>query len=286
MSGIPLPPAVAACLAELQAWAALPERASLSPRARAFLAEPSTLRRYAVARNGDAAAAIKALEATVAWREAALAPPLGCRDCDANIESHCFFPLGFSDATDADPGGRLIVYACAARALTNEADSAVNHMLATLEHAWASRMGDVVPPTRLCWIVDFRGFGFSHAMQGKTSNAFLSQFGAHLPERLERAVLLSPPGIFDVLLALIRPFVDARTLGKVLIIRPTAATVKAELAALGITAPGQVAWLSAVLEMDAKPGNLPPLSLLGDVSSFALPHLIKAAAADAAKAAK
>ena len=96
-------------------------------------------------------------------------------------------------------------------------------------------------------------------------------------------MLLNPPRLFDVLLALVRPFVDARTMGKVLIVRPTAATVESELRALGVSNAGQLAWLTRVLEMDPVPGSLPPFSLLdANLADIALPHLAKAIAASRA----
>ena len=154
-----------ACVAALAAWREeqLPH---LSPRAAAFLKENSTLRRFAAATNGDAAKSITRLRETIAWREESLAPPLSCPDCGADPLSHCFHCLGLSGPTPADPGGCALVYACAARARTNETVGAVRHMLHTLEHAWASPAGVAAGAERLLWVVDFNGFGMSHALQG------------------------------------------------------------------------------------------------------------------------
>jgi len=72
----------------------------------------------------------------------------------------------------------------------------------------------------------------------------------------------------------------------VLIVRPTAATVEADLRALGVSNAGQLAWITRVLEMDPVPGSLPPFSLLdASVADIALPHLAKALAASRAAAA-
>jgi hypothetical protein len=51
-------------------------------------------------------------------------------------------------------------------------------------------------------------------MGGRTATTFLSHISAHLPERLHCAVLINPPSIFDLLLAVLRPFIDARTMSK------------------------------------------------------------------------
>ena len=156
---------LAACVTALTAWR---DKVSptLSPRGAAFLHERSTLRRYAAARNGDTAKAQEALLATIAWREESLAPPLSCLDCATDPLSHCFHTLGLTAPTPADVGGCVLVYACAARARTNETVGAVRHMLHTLEHAWASPAAEAVGADRLLWVVDFNGFGMSHAMQG------------------------------------------------------------------------------------------------------------------------
>ena len=156
---------LAACLATLTAWRADPATAAgLSPRGAAFLAEPSTLRRYAAATNGDAAKATARLLETIAWREESLAPPLSCPDCSGDPLSHCFHCIGYSAPTAAEPRGCTLVYACAARAKTNETVGAVRHMLHTLEHSWAAPAANGAE--KLLWIVDFNGFGMSHAMQG------------------------------------------------------------------------------------------------------------------------
>jgi hypothetical protein len=272
--------ALAACVSELTAWRSEPSTtAALSPRGVSFLQEPSTLRRYAAATNGDAAAAKARLLATVAWRDESLVPPLSCPDCSADPLSHCFHCIGFSEPTEAEPRGCALVYACAARARTNETVGAVRHMLHTLEQAWAAPAANGAE--RLLWIVDFNGFGMSHAMQGawrraecpppppslsrthmhtrtgKTSNAFLSQFQAHLPERLGLALLINPPWVFDLLLAVMRPFIDARTMAKVKILRPAEGALAEELKPYGVTNKEQLQWLADVLKMEAVPGSLP-----------------------------
>ena len=129
---------LAACISELTAWRSS-TAASLSPQGQAFLSEPSTLRRYAVARNGDAAAAKAALTATLAWRDSHLTSPLGCTVCPTDPFTHCFHTLGVTAPTPAFPAGCVLVYACAARAKQNESADAVRHMTHTLEHAWAAK---------------------------------------------------------------------------------------------------------------------------------------------------
>lgn len=147
----PLDAKASACLASLVEWRASPAlAASLTPSGSAFLHAPSTLRRYAVARNGDLEAAKAALQATLAWRETFLTPPLGCTVCPADPFTHCFHVIGQGAPTPAAPSGSVVVYACAARAKQNESADAVRHMIHSLEHAWAAPH---VTADRLCeWL--------------------------------------------------------------------------------------------------------------------------------------
>lgn len=89
-------------------------------------------------------------------------------------------------------------------------------------------------------------------------------------------MLLNPPWLFDMLLAVMRPFIDAKTMAKVKIVRPSKepGALAAELAALGVTDAAQVAWLEAVTGMEAVPGSLPPFAgLRGAVpKEMRLPH--------------
>lgn len=134
-------------------------------------------------------------------------------------------------------------------------------MAHTLERAFAAPGSGAT----WCWLVDFRGFGMSDAMQARTSTQTISTFSAHFPERLGVVVLLSPPSLFDMLLAVVKPFLDARTLGKVAIVRPPADPSREALAPLlapyGIDGV-QLEWLAAVLAMNAVPGSLPPVEPL------------------------
>ena len=266
-------PEVAACESRLVAWRdEYTKRESTTDRARAFLAQPSTLRRYAVARNADAGAAIRALEATCVWREAALAPPLNCFACDADplASQHCFFPIGFDDI------GRLVVYGCAARAANNNAADAVRHMAACLEHAFsvagAARGEDAY---QWVWPLDFKGFGMWHAMQSRTSSATVNTFSNHFPERLGAVIMVNPPTVLEILLAVMRPLLDARTLGKVKTLQATPDTIEAALKPFGITDERQIAFMRTVMKSEAKPANLPDLktAFTEDIAHLHLPRL-------------
>ncbi len=242
------------CFGELKEWV-VEAAPGLDDKARSFLT-PATLRRYAVARNGDFDAAVKNITATLEWRKANVPDSMHCTACDSDTGMHCFSCVGIDDHR------RVVVYACAARAKTNETAVTVGHMCQTLEHAW-TYTEDLDLHHQWLWIVDFNGFGLSHAMQGRTSNGALAAFSEHMPERLGAVLLLNPPRIFDLLLAAIKPFLDARTMSKVHIVRCTAETAAEALVPFGVKAGSGISrFMSEVLAMDAKPGNVPSFEML------------------------
>ena len=215
---------LAACTDKLAAWAAAAAAApgGLPGEGLAFLTRP-TLRRYAAAREGDFEAARGNILRTLAWRVKNVPPHLCCPTCrDRDPHSHCFFPIG------VDAQRRVVVYASAAKARTNQKDEAVQHMSHTLERAWRSTSA-LGLHHQWVWVIDFAGFSWRDAMQSETSGHTLTTFGDHMPERMGLILLLNPPRVFDVLLAAIRPFVNAVTLAKLRVLRCTADTAAAQL---------------------------------------------------------
>lgn len=240
------------CYKELIEWVTMAE---LDTEGKTFCT-PATLHRYAVARNGDFDAAVKNIESTLEWRKIHVPPELHCPACDDDTKMHCFFPLGL------DSKNRVVIYACAAKAQTNETDVTVRHMCQTLEHAWRYTEKLNLHHQWL-WLVDFGGFGIKHALQGRTSNASLGAFGTHMPERLGTVLLINPPSIFDLLLAAIKPFLDKRTMSKVNIVHGTSATIGDLLEPHGIPKNSGISkWMKKVLDMEPVPGSNPSLASL------------------------
>jgi len=233
---------------------------------RLFLAEPSTLRRYLFARKSVDAARKSILE-TAAWRKGFIQRPLGCPACTRDPKSHCFLPLGLSTVHR-----RPILYSTQARA-ADSSDAQLHHVFHVLEHALAAPGA----ASSFTWIVSFEGFGFFHALQGRVGISAASLLSAHLPERLGKMLLLNPPGVFDVLLAAIRPFADARTMSKVEVVRcapgpgppgpaagragpaPTSCRLAKLLEESHDLPPHAAAFVSAAAAMPGTPGSLPPL---------------------------
>lgn len=223
---------------------------TLSEADKLFLTR-STILRYSTARNAHYDEALKNLESSLEWRRTHVPDHLCCPACEQDPGSHCFFTIG------VDSKKRIVVYASAAKAKMNEKDVTVQHMVHVLEHAWRSTNElDLAP--QWTWIIDFGGFSLWNAMQGSTSNGALSAFSRHMPERLGVVCLLNPPGIFDILLAAVKPFVDARTMSKVHFLRGTPEDVSNQLDKLGISKDsGMASWLTECLHLPVKTGNVP-----------------------------
>lgn len=235
---------------ELRAWV---RSAGYTGYDAAFLTD-HTLQRYLTGRNGDVAAAIASLQKTLEWRAEAInpfEPSLGCPMCDESPHSHNFLPLGH------DKSGNVVVYGNPPRASHRAVEPTVRHIVHYLERAFAH---PATASQRWCWLVDFSGFGFSHAMEFSLARSFASVFADHFVERLAQLVLLNPPTVFSIMLKAVRPFADKRTLDKIIDISGDIDTVvipKLEELGYGTEICG---WMKRTLHCSpAVPGNLPPL---------------------------
>lgn len=219
-----------------------------------FLNSTHTLTRYLDANNGDVAKAKEALLATQKWRRESLAPGFSCAPCAAAPGEHCFIPLGL-DAT-----GAALVYGCPARAAGNAVEDTVAHVVHALEKQFDGEEGDA-QPRRWVWVVDFSGFGFSHAMNARLGLAFGAVFRAHFPERLKSIILINPPLLFKTLLLAINAIADERTVAKLITLSAgsPAEVVDALRARFHVHSEPVLAWLLAALGSPPTPGTLPPL---------------------------
>lgn len=216
------------------------------------------LKRYLIARRNKLNDATQMLLNTLDWQKQALAEPLCCEACDSDATSHCFWPVG--SCRDQSIG----IYGCPPRASQTAVEPTVKHVQHYLEHAYrtAEKKGLAAPgEARWTWLVDFNGFGMTHAMQARLGISFAQLFSQHHPERLQRLILFNPPTVFSILLAAIQPFADARTLSKVVTIRGSPGEMEAQLVSMQVFEQDTPAlrWLTQTLAMKATPGNLPPL---------------------------
>ena len=215
------------CARQLEEYFSSPPAAdALTPRDKEFLTRP-TIMRYSTARDADFKDALKNLKATLEWRVTNVPEKLSCPNCPSDPFSHCFYCIGIDNLK------RVVIYANAAKAKINEKEGAVQHMCHTLEHAWRSTDELGLHP-QWVWLVDFKGFSMWNAMQSSTSSATITTFSTHMPERMGLVILINPPSIFDILFRAMRPFIDARTMGKINIVRGDSRTIAAEMVKFGI----------------------------------------------------
>ena len=214
-AALPPPPATSDALTPAQLEAVSRLRASLapqlqlaSPRAAAYVDE-AALVRVLVAREWSVAAATSAMTATLAWRASIgvdEVPPSQrrCETCLAVPGSHCIVPIGRTR------GGHPVVWGCPARGRSSDGPSTVAHIIATLEHV----LSQPLSAAQWCWTVDFSHFSWREATQVSIALGFARVLPHHYPERLYRIVMINPPSLFGMLMKVMRPWLDARTLSK------------------------------------------------------------------------
>jgi hypothetical protein len=218
-----------------------------------------TLLRFLRARRGNLKKAHKMLTGHLEWREKYIWPKLasnggkvGCPLCPNDPNAHSFTALGL------DNKHRPVVYGGPARAANTGVEETTQHVVHFLEEMF--RVHDAEPEnqwhsdrTTWCWIVDFKGFGFSHAMNVRQALSFSDILSNHYPERLGVLVLLDPPSVFSILLKAVQPVVDKRTLDKIVLVQK-----KDYDSFLSELLPNDVKqWVLQAVETDAKPGALP-----------------------------
>jgi len=213
-----------------------------------------TLERYLIANKLDVSKSLSGIKETAKWRQSAIIPGFVCELCRMKPGSHCFISLGL------DAGGSTLIYGCPARASEGgEVEATMAHCVNTLEKQWGEVTGPS-PPQDWVWMVDFRGFGVSHALQARLGMSFASIFRSHFPERLKSIILLNPPILFKALVAAIGAVADARTLAKLkVVVAPDHELCEKLKSEFGVNDPEVLAWLNTAFSTPPTPGSLPPL---------------------------
>lgn len=101
------------------------------------------------------------------------------------LTARVLVPLSGNDAR-----GFEVIYSCSARAANLEPQDGVHHIVCTLERVLRHNT-----MSKLCWIVDFNGFGWRHT-DPRAGVAVVRALSAHYPERLGEVVLLNAPTVF------------------------------------------------------------------------------------------
>lgn len=270
--------------ADAAAHAHAPSSGALAPHERAWAADAAG--RYLDAHRGDVPAARAALARTLAWRRTAIPPPPGvpsCDACGASDQAHCITCLGLTD------DGRPLIYLSPPRARDLRTASCTQHLVSELEAGFALTGAAKAS----VWFVDLRGFSLLQSgMNPGLGLAYVRLLSEHYPERLSQLLLVAAPRYFDWFLSALRPFIDARTLAKIVSLHTlddarawiaahcdgrrgdtdavggagegaAAAVAASSPAADGAPPPSAAAmtmgaWLRAALDLHPEPGNLPP----------------------------
>ena len=136
---------------------------SASPAAQALGASSHTLQRYLTAHRDSVPKALAGIEATAAWRAKAILPGFSCALCAARPGAHCWVSLGCT----AD--GCALIYGAPARASEGgEGEGTLAHGVNSLERQWEGGAGEAAGGSgQWVWLVDFREFGVTHALQAR-----------------------------------------------------------------------------------------------------------------------
>jgi len=103
--------------------------------------------------------------------------------------------------------------------------------------------------------VDFSGFGWRDVTNVSIGLGFANVLPHHYPERLYRIVMINRPKVFDVLLAVMHPFLDDRTLGKLVSERGDADAVRTALVRNHGFSDSTAEWVAEAMRRPARPGH-------------------------------
>lgn len=197
------------------------------------------------------------LEATLSWRASSGVDTLRFSDVSAEALTGKMCRLGCRDRK-----GRPVLLMRPRFENTRQPQGQIRFLIWNMESSCRSMpKGQGGPPLgagadlaseQLLIIVDFLDYSIRNAPPTKTSMETLHILLNHYPERLGGAVLLSPPALFQVLWAMVQPFLDSRTTSKIHFIDPATAAGQAKMQALL-----DLQLLDATLGGTGKEGRLP-----------------------------
>ena len=218
-----------------------------------------------LAAHGSVSSARSALQATLAWRRATLPPPPAlppCLSCRAAPAAHCITCIGLL------PDSRPCVYLSPPRATHLDTVSCTSHLISELE-AMATLPGAA---PQAVWLMDMRGFSYRRdGLNIGVGVSFARVLQNHYPERLGLFLLCCAPMSFNLFMSALRPFLDARTAAKIVVLRtPAEVTMWIDAHAVGASdaegeggavegsAPSVAQWLKHAFTLPPVAGALPP----------------------------
>ncbi|KAJ2440976.1 Phosphatidylinositol transfer protein (PITP), partial [Coemansia sp. RSA 2424] len=162
---------------------------------------------YLRASKGDHNQAISRLRATLEWR--ATYRPYAITPAMMRTEG----ATGKMYVNGYDRGGRPLVYMFPHRENTSDAKDHLRYIVFTMEQALRAMAPGV---TKLTIILDASMFSpLAHSVPLSTAREFLSVLEKHYPDRLFKALVLSPPAYFVVFYRIVAPFIDPVTKSKI-----------------------------------------------------------------------
>lgn len=169
-------------------------------------ASRGTVRRFAVADNGDAKKAAKRMRDTMQWRRQTRPERVFCRACvGKDLAAHYMFHAGY------DRVGRPIVYSDIGLARAKDAKSNVEHCVQVLEGLEPFLRPP--PLDKYIWICDFHGFTIFDT-NPRLAVSCVKLLSNHYPERMGQMIFIGAPTIFAGLYALCCRVADPVTVGK------------------------------------------------------------------------
>ncbi|KAJ1829728.1 hypothetical protein LPJ56_000040 [Coemansia sp. RSA 2599] len=161
---------------------------------------------YVRANKNDQEKATKRLRATLEWhcqyRPHAITPEM------MRTEG----ATGKQYVNGHDRGGRPIIYMFPHNQNTKDAKEHLRWVVYTMEQAIRAMPLGV---TKLTIVIDVSRYSMSQSVPLSTAREFLHILEAHYPERLHKALVLSPPTMFVMFYHIVAPFIDPVTKAKI-----------------------------------------------------------------------
>lgn len=178
----------------------------LEGREAIFVSE-SCLHQYLRARNGDVKKAERMLRNTLKWRAEYKPEEIKWAEVAHESTTGKLYRTPFLDKKRDS-----VVVMAPGRQNTTDHDGQIRHLVFCLENAVTC-----LPAGResMLWLIDFRGWTLKTSPPMKTTRETLSILQNHYPERLGMAVLYDPPGAFELFYKLVKPFIDPKTVKKI-----------------------------------------------------------------------
>ncbi|KAJ1725458.1 hypothetical protein LPJ53_000388 [Coemansia erecta] len=190
-----------------QLLADLPAEPADAPQfnARSFLS-PTRILQYVRANKNDPAKTLARLRATLLWHISYRPHVLSEEVVRQEGGTGKLFVNGW------DRMGRPLMYMFPQRQNTKEAKGQLRFTVDTMEQAIRSMPEGV---TKITFVIDVSQYSMAQSVALSTAREFLHILEAHYPERLGKALVISPPRMFVMFYHIIAPFIDPVTKAKV-----------------------------------------------------------------------